>query len=87
MVADSQMVAGLYAPYDPPLAHANFTRQSTGSTSRWSEQTRVDSAVEVEEKKDKAVRFSLELSCREVVADFGVSCRALTCLKIARHHL
>ncbi|GAA5873369.1 hypothetical protein JCM16303_001104 [Sporobolomyces ruberrimus] len=54
MVADSQMVAGLYAPYDPPLAHANFTRQSTGSTSRWSEQTRVDSAVEVEEKKDKA---------------------------------
>ncbi|GAA5975920.1 hypothetical protein JCM5350_000779 [Sporobolomyces pararoseus] len=47
MVADSQTS---YAPYDPPVFHSQFERRSTGGTSRWSEQTKVESEAEIEEK-------------------------------------
>jgi hypothetical protein len=52
MVADSQTA---YAPYDPPLPQSDLQRQSTGCTSRWSEQTKVESEYEFKEKKEQVV--------------------------------
>ncbi|GAA5971457.1 hypothetical protein JCM3765_007287 [Sporobolomyces pararoseus] len=48
MVADSQTS---YAPYDPPVFDTKLQRQSTGSTSRWSDQTRVEPEVVIAEKE------------------------------------
>ncbi|GAA5924118.1 uncharacterized protein JCM15063_005550 [Sporobolomyces koalae] len=48
MVADSQMMGGLYAPYDPPIPIQH--RQSVGNSTLWSERTMVDSVAPKEEK-------------------------------------
>ncbi|GAA6061116.1 hypothetical protein JCM10212_006147 [Sporobolomyces blumeae] len=55
MIVDSQLTGGLHAAYDPPLARqpVPFQRYSTtGSSSQWSEQTRVDPFVEQNVEKD-----------------------------------
>ncbi|GAA6011429.1 hypothetical protein JCM11491_002781 [Sporobolomyces phaffii] len=47
-------VEGAPAPYDPPLAFSAYQRRSTGSTSQWSEQTKVEPEVETGDAKVRA---------------------------------
>jgi len=58
-VAVSQLRSESYTLYDPPMAsQPNFHRQSTTSTSEWSDRTRVDQIpVETKEVKSTTVSF------------------------------
>ena len=59
MVANPQLRNDSYTLYDPPMAsQPNFHRQSTTSTSEWSDRTRVDQ-IPVETKEVKSTTVSL----------------------------
>lgn len=59
MATNTQLRSKSYTLYDPPLAaQPNFQRQSTASTSEWSDRTRVDQMpVETKELKSVTVSF------------------------------